>query len=148
MNEPVVVRDHDRRVKRLEINDDERVRVECRLGFQNERQCFRSTLVCNLLLARRKHDEIARLGDARHYRFDLELRASRDDRVEIDTKDPSKLGGSADEVRVFEKLQVLLYAIEVIGKCSSFDWVRPVVPLCQLRKGEVRDSKKSKGSAT
>ena len=59
--EAVIVRDHDGRIQRLEIQNHHGVRVELGLGFQCERDTLRSSLPSSLVNTGRDWDIVERL---------------------------------------------------------------------------------------
>jgi hypothetical protein len=94
----VVIGDHDGRVERLEVKDEERTLVERRLRFHDERHALGGILLPDLLAVGRKKHEALRLRNLEHDGLDLELTTASADRVEVDAEDSSRLAVRGEKV--------------------------------------------------
>lgn len=69
----VVVCDHDGGIKWLEVQYDQRVAVEARLGLHDQREALRRPLLGSLLDAGRHGDVVQRFGHPQHHGLDAVL---------------------------------------------------------------------------
>ena len=67
--EAIVVRDHDGRVEGLEVEDNHRMVVEVRLGFEGQRDALGRSHPRSLLHTRTDCDVVQRFRDTQHHRL-------------------------------------------------------------------------------
>jgi hypothetical protein len=120
----------------LEVEDEDRVTVILGFGLCNEWYSEWRVLQTDLksyqplfklprpsgtylLLGRRTEDEGFGLGDSKHERLDLELRASEHDAREVDAKHPGELAVRDQPVRIIRPGSGSTYAFLVMISAAS-----------------------------